>query len=357
MTNHSKPNLVHSTSITDSDGRERVIEIWVGDIASVTDQAPVDFLVLSAFPNDYVPFPNTVISRLSQLGIDVAHAAADKLVDYRKDWQSWVSKPVDDNPLLKHIVCFEPTREDPPETRVGNVFRTVREFLLGSDPSAEQSAETLRMPLLATGNQQASRQKMLEAILTQGWIHLGAGFPIKKLQLFLHPNEEQLLSLLVDAGIQLEQAKNRWIQDFAVEHKTTWDLFISYRHADVHLLQPLLDELKNLRKNPRLFIDKNELTPGGYWKQDLIAGLSRSRKALCFITDEYPGSAACMDEFNASVLRNHSVSRFLIPILNLKDKSISRLPESIQRVHCIQTKLPDQEVKEIAQQVFHLFDA
>lgn len=354
MNHPSDAFLVHSVKISDSAGRERYLEIWTGDIAAQSQPTPVDLLVLSAFPNDYAEVEGTVIHRLSQVGINVEELAKDKAADHRPRWQSWVSKPLVNNSAVKQLICFEPALDERPAHRVGNVFRTVREQLIAAGVSAESPMNTLRIPLLTAGSRNSPREEMVEAILSQGWLHLGAGLPVKRLQLFLGLRDRGIDNLLVEAGIQLEKVRQRWVQDFINSPTPDFDLFISYRHADDHILHNLSEELQRRRPEMRLFIDKERLQPGGYWKQDLIRGLSRSRQALCFITADYPNSVECMDEFHASVLWNEIRPRFLVPVLNMKNHHIANLPESIKRVHCITADLPDQSPQELASEIFRL---
>ncbi|MBM3964452.1 MAG: TIR domain-containing protein, partial [Planctomycetes bacterium] len=135
-----------------------------------------------------------------------------------------------------------------------------------------------------------------------------------------------------------------------------YDLFISYRHSDNHLLRLLRDELQRQRPELKLFIDQERLNTGGYWKQELIRGLSRCKKALCFVTVDYPNSIECMDEFHASVLWNQIRSSFIVPILNMPNNKIASLPESIRSVQSITTNLPNQSAEEVATQVFRIID-
>jgi hypothetical protein len=351
MPTYEAAKLLHSAKFIDTAGRERYLEMWLGDIVSSQFGAPIDLLVISAFPNDYSAVPGSVIRRLGELGLHVAAAAADKVRDFRTNWHCWVGRPHPESSPVRQVVCFEPEVEGRAEDRVGNVFRTLREHLLSEGYSGESPIEVLRLPLLATGSRQASKQAMLAAIISQASIHLGAGLPVRRIQLFLGFRDTALDSLLIEAGIQLEQARTRWLQDFASLPTPDRDLFISYRHVDEPILRPLLDELRRRKPGISLFIDQEELEPGSYWKQDLIRGLGSCRHSLCFVTDGYANSVECMDEFHAGMIWNHRRPGFLLPVLNLQSRKISDLPETIQRVHCLLANLPKEPASKIASQV------
>ncbi|MFO0078849.1 MAG: TIR domain-containing protein [Planctomycetota bacterium] len=357
MANLSPANQLYTAKIEDTAGRERSLEFWIGDIATTSGSLPVDLLVFSAFPNDYLPIPGTVIHRLGEQGIDVARVAETKLFDFRESWQTWVSVRLEEQAAIKQLICFEPEVDTRAENLVGNVFRAVRENLLSLGYSGERPIECLRLPLLATGQRRAAKREMLAAMLSQSYIHLGAGLPVRRLQIFLGLKDDGLDSLLFEAGIQLEQARQRWLLDFATLPTPERDLFVSYRHHDLQILKPLLVELKRLRPELTLFMDREELEPGAYWKQDLIRGLSSCRRALCFVTEGYPRSVECMDEFHAGVLWGHRRPGFLVPVLNLDEKKIGELPETIRRVHCIMAGLPKQAVAEVAEEVIEKLEA
>jgi len=51
-------------------------------------------LIVSAFPNDYMPLPNTLIGALEDQGLSVAELAEDKSDDLRKTFGCWLSLPL-----------------------------------------------------------------------------------------------------------------------------------------------------------------------------------------------------------------------------------------------------------------------
>lgn len=357
-----EPTLIHKAPILGPDGESKCLEIWLGDVTAPIESQYPDLLVISAFPNSYVPTPDTVIARLRELGINVGSEAASKLHDWRKSWNCWVSRPLQ-NPQIRQFLCFEHGWDKRPEPVIGNIFRTVRELVIagGSDGTACKGIDTLRLPLVATGDQHGSRREVLRAIITQAFLHLAAGLPVRRVQLVLRPvgrtlgylriGVQPLEPLLVELGICLAENRHQWQDGVWNETLPDQDLFLSYRHQDLELVSPLMQSLKALRPELSIFIDREGLSPGNPWKLDLLKAMARCRKTLCVITDTYPDSAECIDEFHAALLRNRRQHGYLLPLLNLRSRRLADLPESLRSVHHIQSRLPDEPVENLAQRL------
>jgi hypothetical protein len=118
----------------DSLGRKSRIELCQGDLTSMPKEDNIDLLVVSAFPDDYVPTPLSLIGALARKGISVRSLAQNKAVDLRPAFSCWLSNEL--TPKLpgipyKRILCFEPgVRGRPPEV-VGDIFRSLAPFLTG----------------------------------------------------------------------------------------------------------------------------------------------------------------------------------------------------------------------------------
>lgn len=325
-------------------GRPRTIDLYIGDATQA--DAPVDLLCISAFPNDYTPFRRGLIGSLRARGISIESLAREKAHDWRTVWQCWISQPL--SHPIQRVLCFEhawslsanATEHEAAPDLVGNIFRAIRELILAHASTnlepGDSAIERVRIPLLASGDQGANPAHMLESIIRQAYLSLVGQLPVKRVEIVLHPAERDIHALLVGAGRAYEQVRSEWAQR-AMSASKDFDFFISYRHKDAARVNPVLDAMRKLNPQLRLFIDREQLSPGRYWKADLMSGLARSESALCFITDTYPESPECMDEFHASlcIARERTSGGFLRPLLRLSARSIERLPMSVRRVHCI----------------------
>src|SRR5205823_5940990 len=121
--------LVDFIEVTAPDGVRR-IALYNGDLTEIPE--PVDYLILSAFPNDYAPVPGTVIESLAKKGVSVADLAVNKEHDLRQSCGFWVSEDLSkSHPQLhvRRLLCFEPmTIGDAPQV-VGEIFRGMFPFL------------------------------------------------------------------------------------------------------------------------------------------------------------------------------------------------------------------------------------
>lgn len=343
--------VVHTARTTNSQGHERLLDLCVGDITLA--ESPIDLICVSAFRGDYSPTDTSVIGALLKRGIDVANLK--KGSEYMRLPQAdtarcWIS-PLTDREF-RRVLCFECTGQAAPS--VGEVFRAITEHVLAERTLAEPATETpldcVRMPLFGTGDGGGDLHEMLGETLRQGYIHLRGGLPVHRLQIVLNELSPQLYELLVLGGLKFGEL------DREISWKTLkdpYDLFISYRHSEKARVDALVKALERERPNLTSFIDRKQLSVGSFWKVELMEGLANSRAALCIITDDYPASAECVDEFHASMTRN-IVRRdppFLLPVFWLTKRKLADLPTSMRRVQGIDVRGEDPELGEIARSV------
>ena len=80
----------------DHGGTGRTIQLLQGDLARLSADHSVDILVVSAFANDYLPTPSSLIGALDRVGLSVA-ALAVRATDSRYEGAvlvSWSSSPI-----------------------------------------------------------------------------------------------------------------------------------------------------------------------------------------------------------------------------------------------------------------------
>ncbi len=74
------------------------------------------------------------------------------------------------------------------------------------------------------------------------------------------------------------------------------DIFISYARADRKWVDLVVEYLKPLLREEKIFLwDDGQIKPGDYWESELFTALDRSRIALLFVTPKYLASTFIFD--------------------------------------------------------------
>ena len=327
--------LVSKIPIQDASGFQHSLELLVGDVTQASPDAPVDLLAISAFPDEYWPSPGTVIHRLSERGISVSRLAESKAYDWRKGWQCWITDRIGKADLhISHLLCFEHQATGAPESLVGNIFRSASEWLLSQAPK-NAFIGTMRIPLLAAGLQGHDPRVMLRAIFQQAHLHLLGGLPVEKVQIVLHESSPHLFQLCMDFGALKEEIKHDALHSLRCQTSADSDLFVSYRHSDLSTADSLIKSLRHQKPGLRIWIDREKLSTGCFWKPELLRAIGGARHGLCVVTDTYPDSPECMDEFHAAMCCERSRRGYLLPILALDQRPVASLPQSMRQVQFI----------------------
>lgn len=165
----------------------RKVSLYSGDIASLTQSEAVDFLVVSAFPNDYAPFPGCTIGDLAAKGVSVKELSRDKAADYRPEIPCWISKPVSGQDY-KRILVYEPSNPKKNScAQVSYVFSAITEFM-GNDVRDTKAA----VSLFSTHYGGVSKKDMLTALFYAA-VHWGAmKFPFKEIKIVMEEDSQEL---------------------------------------------------------------------------------------------------------------------------------------------------------------------
>ena len=167
---------------------ERLIELYQGDLTNLRPDEAVDVLVVSAFPNDYIPTPTSLIGALYKKGVYVEQLARAKATDLRQTFSCWMSQEVvatHPGIQFKRILCFEPLSRGTPPSVVGDIFRALAPFLGGDPPMS-----TVAMPIVASGDQVFSVSDMLPPLLDAAVHWMALGLPLKRLKIVAYSESQ-----------------------------------------------------------------------------------------------------------------------------------------------------------------------
>ena len=335
-----------------------VIQLLQGDLSALPTEHATDLLVMSAFPGDYIALKGSVIYALHKKGLSVESLANDKEIDLRKQLNCWLSKPLSSADQkkfnFKKILCFEPGEKiKQPEEVVGDIFRCINTFAF------DEEHNELAMPIIGTGYQQVSLQKMLPALLQVCYFWLKNGLPIKSVKLVVHHSEkakeavqlfEEFKNNLTSAqgntetivparaGSALSQSPgdrprkmNRPLKKAGATSKNPpekkgYDYFLSYAHVHSKEVQLFVDKLKKKNRNLSVFYDKDSIPPGGLWIQQISAAIQKADKVLIFLSPDYDKSPVCWDEFQCAKLMEYNRKKNIIQTVYLYGHKETEMP-------------------------------
>jgi len=289
-------------------GAERLVMLFVGDLVSLPEHEAVDVLIVSAFPDDYLPTPTSLIGKLARAGVSVADLARDKEVDLRRFSSCWLSRPIE-SPLMhfQRILCFEPAHRGRAPEVVGDIFRSMFPFTTGSPPIRQ-----IAMPLVAAGDQSERAEDMLEALTEASVRWLSAGLPIDRIKIVIRMSSDS--KSLREVFAKVRQRHNPIAQE-PQQRNFGFDVFVSYSQKNKEAVDELVRQLRSQRPALRVFMDRLELHPGAAWQQHIFESLDDSRKVICVYSPDYLASKVCQEEFNIAVLRHRESEKgVLLPL-------------------------------------------
>ena len=288
---------------------ESRFELYQGDLSAMPPGEAVDILVVSAFPDDYTPTPRSLIGALADKGVSLAELAEKKAVDLRENYACWLSEEIvspDPGIQFKRILCFEPISKGHPPEVVGDIFQGLISLLQSDHP-----INSIAMPLLASGEMNVSMADMLEPLFDAAVHWLALGLSVKQIKIVQHSGFKA--AELKGAFSILKKQYSRTV--LQPSDSFNYDVFISYSHDNAAAVGFLLDEMKRINPNLKIFLDRKELNTGVAWQQEIFEALDDCRKVVAFYSPAYLSSKICREEFNIAMFRHReSKGGVLLPI-------------------------------------------
>lgn len=234
-----------------------LIQLLHGDLSALPPEHAVDVMVVSAYPGDYQPIPGTLVGSLFERGLNMYEVAEHKDIDLTTQLGCWLSQQLPS--FLQHrfntkrILSFEPRiLSDKPEEVVSNVFRCLNNFLIPDIQTTETKTQRepldisdIAMPMLATGNQRASVELILPAILTAAVFWLSQGLPIERLKLVVYNAGEAAKSQSIFNSFADQLQKEQSIETVGKLNKplvAETTLPLNWRQKIAHRISELVDE-------------------------------------------------------------------------------------------------------------------
>jgi hypothetical protein len=333
---------IDQIDITDG-ARQRTISFWEGNPADIGHDDPVDLIVVSAFRDDYLPTPRSIIGALHRRGLSVAALAQAKAHDLRETTGFWLSRPLarDASPVgAGRILCFEPHfLGDQPAEVVGNLFR-------GLFPFVRDDAEaTVAMAVIATGALGEAPARMLRALVTAAASWMQRGLPIRELRI-MEPWAERAQALrpvFEDAKRALAPPAAAAAAPAKAEAEG-YDFFLSFSKADVDAVDVLRESLAKAHPGLRLFDYRHSIDKGRVWQEAIDHAMQSCRRMVAFLSKDYFASVECQEELNMARLRHkREGQRFLFPLYVRSLADEAALPLWLQTVVYVDCREADRE--------------
>ena len=345
------------SSIQVHGAKPRRVELLQGDLTELGADEGFDLLVVSAFPDDYLPTRTSLIGALHRKGLSVAALAKDKSVDLRDNFSCWLSKPLsptDPGLRFTRILCFEPSRRGAPPEVVGDIFRALMPIL-----AEEPDINSIALPIVAAGNQGCSVAEMLPPLLDAalGWLEKGLPLDCIKIvtlrdtqaaeakrifnarkRAYLAPRPAAAVPVpptpagddfLLGGGIDRGSASDGDLRSMEIGMADAdtapvpafetppppdpeYDVFISYSRKNAHDSEMLEKALRQHRPEIRIFVDRKNLDVGSAWQIEIFESLDKCRKVVAMLSPEYIASKVCKEEFNIAWLRGREADDDII---------------------------------------------
>jgi len=300
--------ILEQITVIDKQSEKHSIDLIHGDITSRTHDKRADVLIVSAFPDDYIPTPTSLIGALHKKGVSVEELSRDKLEDKRASTYCWTSRQVGSGKAdipFRHILCYEPPSAIHPAEAVGNIFRCLASYAGRGMP-----IETGAMPLLSTGDVATPMVDMLEPLVNTVLNWMFHGLPIKRLLIIEHTEAKALE--MKGAFSLLKRMYER--TSFQSVYRKDYDVFISYCQLNAEAADILYNELARGSPGIKIFMDRIELEPGVAWQQKIFNSLIRCRKIVTLYSPQYLSSKACQEEYNIAQLLHLGNKDVLFPV-------------------------------------------
>lgn len=283
-------------------GNIRRIELYQGDLTNLSPADRVNFLIVSAFKNDYTQTPTSLIGALDEKDVDVNDLAQNKAVDLRDTCSCWLSDQIsakDPGIQFDRILCFEPSDRSTPPDVVGDIFRALTPFL-GTDPPLKTAA----MPIVAAGDQGFSISTMLPPLVEAAIKWMGIGLPLEILKIYAYTDDSAF-----EAKQLFEQLKTKFTAPKA-KSEYQYDVFVSYSRNDESAAISIANNLK--RHGHSVFIDKQSIEKGTAWPQRIFGAIEKCQKLVAIYSKSYVSSKVCQDEFNVAFSRRYEQEKEVI---------------------------------------------
>jgi hypothetical protein len=316
---------------------EREIQLLQGDLSQLPPQHAVDILVVSAFPNDYLPTPSSLIGALYKAGISVEQLSRSKELDMRQEFSCWLSRPIIGALPFRQLLCIESGWRGTPPEITDDLFRALAPLFITTFPNG-----SVALPIIGAGDQGWPADQMLASILQTAVSWLRRGLAISVIKIVVYSERVADVARQTFLKIQADDAGHDTSDQTTRERgcnessqkKNEYDVFLSYCRDDAATAEAIVQNLQRSVPTARVFYDSKAVLPGHSWLMDIAESLDDARRVVAIFTPHYWSSRYCKDEFAAALARQYDTGTPVLFPIYFRAAKIPYLFRNIQYIDC-----------------------
>ena len=284
--------LIERLPIVTTEGTKSV-ELFAGQLESLDQAPPADYLVVAAYPDDDSPIDPALSTALQRWNLSLPELFKVAALDRRSPFGCWISGrlpvAIDGKWLpFKRILCVESFTRSLPSDFVHDIFRSIA-LLQGSS----KEKVSLLMPLSGPANPSLLASNTAVPIVGASAYWMGRGLPVHSVKLLVDQENisEGLEEELVKAG-----EKTQLLLD--TETLPEYDLFISYAKVNQKKAIMLYNELLSQRPGLQIFLGQRGRFLGPGRQSRTFDALDRAKVVLSLLSPAYFRSQLCLRELH-----------------------------------------------------------
>jgi hypothetical protein len=322
----------------DHNGMKRSIELYLGDLSYLLPEHAVDVLVVSAFPDDYLPTPTSLIGALDRRGISVAKLAIAKEKDLRREFSCWLSAPLMVATTFRRILCIESSWRGTPLEIADDLFRVLAPCSISEFPNG-----AVAMPLIGAGDQGFPADQIMKSILRAAAFWFRRGLNLRSLKIVVHSDRTALIAqkaFIETKRIETSQvieSLSGEIRDLSRATNTdgqSYEVFLSYSHSDSETAMSVVNSVKRAVPEARVFYDRKVLSPGSSWLMQIAESLDSAKFVVALFKPNYWESNYCKDEFAAAFMRQRDRGETILFPIYFHTAKIPYMFRTIEFAEC-----------------------
>lgn len=280
------------TKVLNVQGKQKKIVIVNDNLSNINGD--FDIFVCSAYKNDYLPLPRTVIGALYDMGIDVGKLSCAPEINI-KDFGVWISRETN-NANFKRICCVEIldynnlyNQKYAVDIILKKTFSTLK-YAIEQASIMGMSTKRIILPILGAGSQGIELSYIIPPLINQIMAILNS-FDVEEITFFeINETKANLLK--------------KYLQE-SLDNRNETDVFISYSSKQIKNAYQIANILKE--NNITYWMAPDSILPAEDYLDVIPNALSNTKVILLLLTPEAESSNWVSKEVATAIGANKEV--------------------------------------------------